>query len=90
MAGIRYIVDPAHLFRSVELEGLTALFHLPSGMTHILAPPAPQILQALGRGPADAGELTERLAEWFELDGGSEAMAGRLVELEAAGLLKRA
>jgi PqqD family protein of HPr-rel-A system len=90
MAGPVYIADPPALIRKVELDGLTALFHLPSGMTHIVAPPAPQILEALGAGPADAEELARRLDESFEIEGGEEAMAARLAELEAAGLVRRA
>jgi PqqD family protein of HPr-rel-A system len=88
MAGPRYIADPRELTRKVELDGLTALFHLPSGMTHIVAPPAPEILDALADAPADADELAERLSERFELEGGREAMAARLDELEAAGLVR--
>ncbi len=90
MAGFRYIADPKPLLRTVELDGLTAIFHLPSGMTHLLAPPAPQILAALAEDPADADELTARLSADFELEGGAEAMAARLAELESAGLVRRA
>jgi PqqD family protein of HPr-rel-A system len=90
MAGPVYIADPEKLIRKVELDGLTALFHVPSGMTHIVAPPAPQILEALGAGPADAEELARRMGEVFEIEGGEEAMAARLGELEAAGLVRRA
>ena len=90
MAGIRYIADAPELIRKVELDGLTALFHIPSGMTHIVAPPAPQILEELSAGAADAEELATRLSARFELDGGGEEMAARLAELEAAGLVRRA
>ena len=53
MAGPSYIADDESQIRKVELDGLTALFHVPSGMTHIVAPPAPQILEALAGNPAD-------------------------------------
>ena len=89
MAGPKYIADHESLVRMVELDGLAALFHIPSGMTHIVAPPAPQILAALRQNPADPRELAERLGEDFELEGGEEAMAARLAELEAAGLVSR-
>ena len=89
MAGPRYIADPQGLVQSVELDGLTALFHRPSGMTHIVAPPAPQILRALAATPADADELSARLSAQFDLEGGCEALAARLQELEAAGLVTR-
>jgi PqqD family protein of HPr-rel-A system len=90
VAGPRYIADPQDRIRRVDLDGLTALFHVPSGMTHIVAPPAPQILEALAAGPADAGELSRRLSVNFDIEGGLEAMTARLAELEAAGLVHRA
>ena len=91
MAGPRYTADPARDVRSVELEGLTLLFHAPSGMTHIVAPPAPQILEALRLGPADAGELLARMRAWYDLEGdeAADAIEARLDELEAAGLVRR-
>jgi PqqD family protein of HPr-rel-A system len=58
-------------------------------MTHIVAPPAPQILDALGEGPADADELLARMAREFDLDDASEGLESRLGELEAAGLVWR-
>jgi len=91
MAGAIYIADDADAVRSVALDGLVALFHLPSGMTHIVAPPAPQILEALQQGPADARTLLARIAAIYELEEGSaEAIAARLDELETAGLVRRA
>jgi len=90
VAGPRYIADPEDRVRRVEFDGLTALFHIPSGMTHIVAPPAPQILDALAGSPADADELSRRLSVDFDLEGGSEALAARLTELEAAGLVRKA
>jgi PqqD family protein of HPr-rel-A system len=90
MAGPRYIADPPDARRSVELEGLTALYHRPSGMTHILAPPAPQLLDALGDGEANPDELLARVRERFDIEGGVEALEARLAELEAAGLIRRA
>ena len=89
MAGPLYIADAESAVRSVELDGLTALFHAPSGMTHIVAPPAPQILDALREGPADAAELLRRLRARFDFEG-EEAIHARLDELEAAGLVRRA
>jgi PqqD family protein of HPr-rel-A system len=92
MAGPRYIADPAAAMPSVALEALTALYHRPSGMTHILAPPAPQILAALAASPADAGELLVRIASGFEVEAEdpTAALEARLAELEAAGLVRRA
>jgi len=92
MAGPRYVADPPGAIASVDLEGLTALFHARSGTTHILAPPAPQILQALAAGPADADEIAARLAAGFDLaaeEDPAAAISARLAELEAAGLVWR-
>ena len=90
MAGPRYIADSPELIRRVELDGLTALFHRPSGMTHILAPPAPQVLEVISARAADLDELAGLLADRFDVRGGAEALAARLAELEAAGLVRRA
>ena len=92
MAGPAYIADPESAVRAVQLDGLSLLFHIPSGMTHIVAAPAPEILAALREGPADAAELFRRLKRHFEVeDGGAEAaILARLDELEAAGLVRGA
>jgi PqqD family protein of HPr-rel-A system len=92
MAGALYSTDPAADLRFVELDGLTALFHLPSGMTHVVAPPAPQILEALADGPADAAAILARIKVRYDVaeDGAGDAILARLSELEAAGLVRRA
>ena len=93
MADPRYIADPPQLLRMVELDGLTACFHRTSGITHILAPPAPQILEALAERPATVAQVLERIGERFEVESGAaalEAVTARLAELEAAGLVRRA
>ena len=89
---MKYIADGPDAVRIVELDGLTVLYHRPSGTTHILAPPAPEILEALGASPADADELLGRIRERFEIeaDDAAGAIAARLAELEAAGLVRRA
>jgi len=92
MAGPIYIADPPEAVRAFELDGLTALYHRPSGMTHILAAPAPQILAALAGAPGDAAAIVGRMAETFEVesDDAGAAIEARLAELEAAGLVRRA
>jgi PqqD family protein of HPr-rel-A system len=88
MAGPRYIAGSEDCLRSVELDGLTAIYHRPSGMTHILAAPAPQLLEMLADRPASIEELKARIGEAFELEQ-SDALEARLGELEAAGLVSR-
>jgi len=92
MAGPVFTADPEGQVRAVALDGLSLLYHLPSGMTHIVAAPAPQILEALRIGPADAGELLARLRSWYDFEGDdvADAIDARLEELEAAGLVRRA
>ncbi len=92
MAGPLFVADPPEAVRTVALETLTALYHRPSGTTHILAPPAPQILEALAGRPGDADQLLRRMGERFDLasDDVPAAIAARLAELEAAGLVRRA
>lgn len=87
-----YRADPAEAVTEVALEGLTILYHRPSGATHILAPPAPQILAALRASPADAATILQRMGAAFtiaEADAPS-LVAARLEELERAGLVWRA
>ena len=92
MAGPRYIADPNDAFLTMEMEGLTALYHRASGTTHILAPPAPQILAALGMDAGEPAEIADRLSQSFDLaaEDAPAAIAARLAELEAAGLVRRA
>lgn len=92
MAGPTFTTDPESAVSTVALDGLSVLFHAPSGMTHIVAAPAPQILDALRIGPADAGELLARLRAWYDFEGDdvADAIDARLEELEAAGLVRRA
>jgi PqqD family protein of HPr-rel-A system len=85
-----YRADPEAARRIVELDGVTLIFHRASGLTHIVASPAPEILTALAEGDADTGALLERLKRDFDFgeDGELEAALGaRLVELETAGLV---
>ena len=91
MAAPRFAADPPALRRSLALDGLDAVFHLRSGLTHILAAPAPQILEALAEGPASAEEILSRIGVHFEVhaEDAPDAIAARLAELEAAGLVWR-
>lgn len=91
MAASLYAADPPGTLRTVDLDGLTLLYHRRSGLTHFLAAPAPQILAALAKGPADPATIVERIGADFEVeaDDPAAAIAARLAELEAAGLVWR-
>ncbi len=69
---------------------LTAIYHRASGQTHLMASPAPEILDALGRGPLDADALLARLRADYDLvDADPVALVARLDELVATGLVDR-
>ena len=86
----RFRAPPAGALLAEPLDALTAIYHRPSGTTHLLAEPAPQILAALADRALDLPALTTALAETFELEGGADALAERLDELVEAGLVERA
>ncbi|MBX9814121.1 MAG: HPr-rel-A system PqqD family peptide chaperone [Sphingomonas sp.] len=73
--------------RTVALDGLTLVYHRASGITHLLASPAPEILAALAE-PRDLAGLAAWLDARFDLAGGEAALAARLDELIAAGLVE--
>jgi len=77
----------------IALDGVALIFHRPSGLTHIVAPPAPQILEALGEGDADPAALLDRLKRDYDFDDSEDleaALEARLTELETSGLVWRA
>lgn len=86
----RYRAAAADSLRIVPLDALTLLFHRPSGMTHVVEPPVPEILETLGTGDMTADALLARLADRYALvDADPAALAVRLDELVAAGLVER-
>lgn len=86
----RWAADPRAARIAVPLDAMVAVYHRPSGATHLLASPAPELLEALGDGPADATELLARLAARFELaDGDVAVIAARADELVETGLARR-
>jgi PqqD family protein of HPr-rel-A system len=91
---IRYRADPPLQRPGFVAEGMTILYHRSSGTTHILLPPAPELLAMLGDEPVDAVMLAARLAADYATEYGEEpiadVVAARLAELEAAGLVWRA
>lgn len=74
------------------LDDIVLLFHRPSGQTHMVASPVPELLDALRKGgPATARELWERLSHDYDLgpaDRASELIEAHLVELLALGLVR--
>jgi PqqD family protein of HPr-rel-A system len=74
----------------VPIDLLTAIYHRASGQTHLMAAPAPEILEALGQGPLDADALLAKLRTDYDLvDADPDALTARLDELVETGLVER-
>lgn len=76
------------------LDDISLLYHRPSGQTHMMVSPVPEIWAALDADAAmDVAALHDRLAQSFELgeaDAAHAAIARHLEELAALGLVRRA
>jgi PqqD family protein of HPr-rel-A system len=91
MAERLFHAEPAEALRIVPLDDFTLVFHRPSGLTHLVTAPAPEILAILAGGPRTRDALLQRLAEAYDLaDPSPEALDARLAELVAAGLVRAA
>ena len=85
-----YRAAPPETLRIVPLDALTLVYHRSSGITHIVDSPVPEILETLAAAPLSADDLLVRLSERFDLvDADPLALAGRLDELAAVGLVER-
>lgn len=91
MGGMIYAAGPPGERRLEPLDALDLIYHRPSGQTHLVSEPVPQILDALAAGPADAAQIVARLAALHDFDAeGAEALVtARLEELAAIGLVWR-
>lgn len=75
-----------------DLDSMMLLFHRPSGITHMLADPAPAIIEVMEDAPVTAAEIASRLTAVFEIEAGAHAediVLARLKELSALGLVSR-
>ncbi|WP_017669861.1 HPr-rel-A system PqqD family peptide chaperone [Blastomonas sp. AAP53] len=92
-----YAALPASALKRVTLGGLEAIYHLPSGITHLLAEPVPDLLDTLAaQAPGrylTAGEVLGLIRERFDVAGDDpteqpqNVLAERLAELAALGLV---
>ena len=80
-----YRAAPPQSLLIEALGDLTAVYHRASGITHLLAHPAPELLEALAE-PATLDALLDRLGLSPE---DRPALEARLDELVAAGLVER-
>ena len=91
MAERLYRAAPTDALRVVPLDDFTLIFHRPSGLSHLVTAPAPEILELLEQEPLARAALLVRLGERFELaDASVEALDARLGELVATGLVEAA
>lgn len=87
MAATRYRAPPVDGLRIVALDDLVAVFHRASGITHLVAQPVPELLEALaGRWLT----LDALAAEFERVEGDLNALATTLDDLAVAGLVERA
>ena len=91
MPATRFRAPPADALLLRELDGLFALFHRPSGMTHLLASPAPELLELLGERALTRRELLGALVARYDVpDAAADLLDARLDELIAVGLVHAA
>lgn len=85
-----YRTDYPDSCRVEAVDGMVLIFHRPSGTTHFLDVPLPDLLSLLAEAPGDADSLCDRLCArlGIERDGEAQAVVDRrLDELAAAGLV---
>ncbi|SEL90119.1 PqqD family protein, HPr-rel-A system [Sphingomonas palmae] len=88
MSATRYRAPPADALLIHPLDDLYALYHRASGMTHLLASPAPELLELLAERALTRDELLRALIERFEVaDADADLLTARLEELVTVGLV---
>jgi len=73
------------------IDGMTLVFHRPSGATHFLDSPVPEMLELLAETPDDIEGLTRRLCARLGTTDDDEArtvVGTRIAELVAIGLVQ--
>ncbi|WP_239017753.1 HPr-rel-A system PqqD family peptide chaperone [Sphingomonas aracearum] len=85
----RFRAGPRADLLVAPLDAFTALYHRPSGITHLLSTPAPELLDTMGEGEWTVAELAAALAARFDLERDDAALTARLEELVDAGLVER-
>jgi PqqD family protein of HPr-rel-A system len=86
----QFAADPRSEIIATPLDGLTALYHRRSGITHVVSEPVPQILDILAENPLSRGQLFDALVAQFEVPNTQEtrdALTSRLDELKEVGLV---
>ncbi|WP_242130279.1 HPr-rel-A system PqqD family peptide chaperone [Sphingobium sp. Sx8-8] len=90
----RYCQDGEDAVATCVLEDMVLLYHRPSGQTHMVISPVPEILAALAEGAAlTASEVHGELSRHYDLGPAEEALPqieAHLAELTALGLVRLA
>lgn len=92
-ASAKYRAEPADARVVEPLDAMTLVYQRRSGITHIVAEPVPELLEAMGEDALTAAELAQRLSTLFDLgeaDNAEAVVLARLEELAALGLVFRA
>lgn len=92
MTARTFRAEPADALIVRPLDDITLIYHRPSGQTHMVMSPVPEILSALD-GPMTAADLLAHLLRDYDLGDPAEAMAAietHLAELDALGLVRTA
>ena len=85
----QYRAAPAATLRIEPLDVLTLIYHRASGITHLVDSPVPELLDLLDE-PLTLEQALAALTERFDLiDPDAAALAARLDELVASGLVER-
>jgi PqqD family protein of HPr-rel-A system len=83
----QYAAPTPDLLIARPLDGLVALYHRPSGQTHVVTSPVPEIIEVLqAQGPMTVPSLLSALG----LSEGGDLLAARLSELVSVGLVEQA
>lgn len=90
--GVRYSGACPDDVRLVDLGVITACYHRPSGQTHLLMEPSPEIMAHLWGRTLTLTEITAALAAEFDMAAEADfpdTLAARLEELTAIGLVTK-
>ncbi len=87
MAADRFAAPSPETLIVTPLEGLTALYHRPSGQTHVVAEPVPEILAALAGTALSLDDLMITMALGSDDEEVRTGLSGHLAALIDSGLV---
>ncbi len=87
MAAHRFAAPSSETLRVTPLEGLTAFYHRPSGQTHVVAEPVPEIMAALAGTALSLDELLSAMDLGTDDEEVRVGLSGHLAALIDSGLV---